>query len=239
MIMKMTLILIVALGVAFLTPQVSAQETEVFKTHKDKISYVAGVEMATTLKMQGMEFNMDLFIKGLQDAFSGGKLLLSDDEIRKASSMFHAELRQKQNETREKLAKATRVEAEDNKKKGEVFLAENKTKEGVVTLPSGLQYKILKAGDGRKPTDADTVEVNYRGTLIDGTQFDSSQAGQPSTLKVAAVISGWREALKLMPIGSKWQIFIPSQLAYGARRASPVIGPNATLIFELELVGIK
>jgi FKBP-type peptidyl-prolyl cis-trans isomerase FklB len=239
MIMKMTLILIVALGVAFLTPQVSAQETEVFKTHKDKISYVAGVEMATTLKMQGMEFNMDLFIKGLQDAFSGGKLLLSDDEIRKASSMFHAELRQKQNETREKLAKAARVEAEDNKKKGEAFLAENRTKEGVVTLPSGLQYKILKAGDGRKPTDADTVEVNYRGTLIDGTQFDSSQAGQPSILKVTAVISGWREALKLMPIGSKWQLFIPPQLAYGGRRASPVIGPNETLIFELELVGIK
>ena len=239
MILKMTLTWMLLMGLVFLTAQVNAQETEVFKTHKDKISYVAGVEMATTLKMQGMEFNMDLFIKGLQDAFSGGKLLLSDDEIRKASSMFHAELRQKQNETREKLAKAARVEAEDNKKKGEAFLAENRTKEGVVILPSGLQYKILKAGDGRKPTDADTVEVNYRGTLIDGTQFDSSQAGQPSILKVTAVISGWREALKLMPIGSKWQLFIPPQLAYGGRRASPVIGPNETLIFELELVGIK
>jgi len=237
--LKMRLKWMTPLIAVLLTAQVNAQDTEVFKTHKDKISYVAGVEMATTLKMQGMEFNMDLFIKGLQDAFSGGKLLLSDDEIRKASSMFHAELRQKQNETREKLAKATRVEAEDNNKKGEVFLAENRTKEGVVTLPSGLQYKILKAGDGRKPTDTDTVEVNYRGTLVDGTQFDSSQAGQPSALKVTAVISGWREALKLMPVDSKWQLFIPPQLAYGARRATPVIGPNATLIFEVELVGIK
>ena len=133
----------------------------------------------------------------------------------------------------------TRTAAENNKKRGEAFLAENRTKEGVITLPSGLQYKILKTGDGRRPTDTDTVEVHYRGTLIDGTQFDSSQAGQPSILKVTAVISGWREALKLMPIGSKWQLFIPPQLAYGGRRASPVIGPNETLIFELELVGIK
>jgi FKBP-type peptidyl-prolyl cis-trans isomerase len=239
MTLKMKLILIVVLGVAFLTAQVSAQETQVFKTHKDKISYVVGVEMARTLKAQGIEVDMELFIKGLQDALSGGKLLLSDDEIRKASSMFHAELRRKQNETREKQALETRMAAEDNKKKGEAFLAENRTKEGVVTLPSGLQYKILKAGDGRKPTDADTVEVNYRGTLIDGTHFDSSQAGQPSTLKVAGVISGWKEALKLMPVGSRWQLFIPPQLAYGARRAGPVIGPNATLIFEVELVGIK
>jgi len=239
MTLKATIIWMAVLGVAFLNAQVGAQETQVFKTHKDEISYVAGVEMARTLKAQGMEVNTDLFIKGLQDELSGGKLLLSDDEIRKASAMFHAELRRKQNETREKLALETRMAAEDNKKKGEAFLAENRTKEGVVTLPSGLQYKILKAGDGRKPTEADTVEVNYRGTLIDGTPFDSSQVGKPSTLKLTGVIPGWKEALKLMPVGSRWQLFIPPQLAYGARRATPVIGPNATLIFEVELVAIK
>ena len=239
MTLKATKIWMAVLGVAFLNAQVGAQETQVFKTHKDEISYVAGVEMARTLKAQGMEVNTDLFIKGLQDELSGGKLLLSDDEIRKASAMFHAELRRKQNETREKLALETRMAAEDNKKKGEAFLAENRTKEGVVTLPSGLQYKILKAGDGRKPTEADTVEVNYRGTLIDGTPFDSSQVGKPSTLKLTGVIPGWKEALKLMPVGSRWQLFIPPQLAYGARRATPVIGPNATLIFDVELVAIK
>lgn len=230
---------IAVLGVLLLVAQAGAQETPVFKTHRDRISYVIGVEMARTLKTQGIEVETDLFVRGLRDALSGGKLLLSDDDLRKASSMFHAELRQKQNETREKLAQAGRVEAEENKKKGEAFLAENRTKEGVVTLPSGLQYKILKAGDGRKPTDADTVEVIYRGTLIDGTQFDSSQAGQPSTFQLTGVIPGWKEALKLMAVGSRWQLFIPPLLGYGARRAGPVIGPNATLIFEVELVGVK
>ena len=237
--MEMRLIWITAL-VLLLTPQLGAQETApVFKTHRDRISYVIGVEMAQTLKARGIEVETELFVKGLRDALSGGKLLLSDDEIRKASSMFHAELRQKQDETREKQAAAARMETEENKKKGDAFLAENKTREGVVTLPSGLQYKILKAGEGRKPTDADTVEVMYRGTLIDGTQFDSSKEGQPSTLKVSGIIPGMKEALKLMPVGSRWQLFIPPQLAYGARRATAVIGPNATLIFEVELIGIK
>jgi FKBP-type peptidyl-prolyl cis-trans isomerase FklB len=130
--------------------------------------------------------------------------------------------------------------AEDNKKAGESFLAENKKKEGVVTLPSGLQYKVLKAGDGKKPTDTDTVECNYRGTHIDGTEFDSSyRTGQPATFKVAGVIPGWREALKLMPVGSKWQIFVPSQLAYGTRGKPGSVGPNAALIFEVELLAIK
>ena len=129
--------------------------------------------------------------------------------------------------------------AQDNKKKGEGFLAGNKTKEGVVALPGGLQYKVLKAGGGRKPTEADTVTCRYKGTLIDGTEFDSSgSSGQPATLKVSEVIPGWREALKLMPVGSEWQLFIPSQLAYG-QQGSGRIGPNETLIFDVELVGIK
>jgi FKBP-type peptidyl-prolyl cis-trans isomerase len=135
---------------------------------------------------------------------------------------------------------AIKATAEQNKKTGETFLAENKTKEGVKILPSGLQYKILKQGSGVQPQDADTVEVNYRGTLIDGTEFDSSyKRGQPVSFPVDGIIPGWKEALKLMPVGSKWQLFIPSSLAYGEKGAGGEIGPNATLIFEVELLAIK
>jgi FKBP-type peptidyl-prolyl cis-trans isomerase FklB len=140
---------------------------------------------------------------------------------------------------RQKQEQAMKIASEDNKKKGDAFQAENKGKEGVTTLADGLQYKILKAGDGKRPTEADTVECQYRGTLIDGTEFDSSyRTGKPVTFKVSQVISGWQEALKLMPVGSKWQLVIPPQLAYGDRGAG-VIGPNSTLVFQVELVSIK
>ncbi len=172
-------------------------------------------------------------MKAIKDVLSGEKLLMSEAELRSTMRTFQAELRQRQAVARTKAA-------EDNKKQGDAFLAENKTKEGVVTLPSGLQYKILKAGDGKTPTDADTVECHYRGTLINGTEFDSSHlTGKPATFKVTAVIPGWKEALKLMPVGSKWQLFIPPQLAYGERGAGHEIGPNATLVFEVELLAIK
>jgi FKBP-type peptidyl-prolyl cis-trans isomerase FklB len=128
---------------------------------------------------------------------------------------------------------------EDNKKKGEVFLAENKTKEGVVVLPSGVQYKILKAGNGKKPIDSDVVQVYYRGTLLDGSEFDATEPGQPADLKASSLIAGWKEALRLMPAGSKWQIFVPSQLAYGERGVGSDIGPNETLVFEVELLAVK
>ncbi len=132
------------------------------------------------------------------------------------------------------------VAGEANKKEGEAFLAANKSKEGVVTLPSGLQYKILQQGTGPKPTASDSVVCNYRGTLLNGTEFDSSyKRGQPATLGVGQVIPGWTEALQLMPVGSKWQLFIPSNLAYGARGAGSDIGPNSTLTFEVELLSIQ
>ena len=158
---------------------------------------------------------------------------MSEDDLSTTMTAFEEDVRQKQ-------AQARSVAAENNKKAGDAFLAENARKDGVVVLPSGLQYKILKAGEGKKPTETDTVVCQYRGTLIDGTEFDSSyRSGQPATFEVKGVIPGFREALKLMPVGSKWQLVIPSELAYGDRGAGNAIEPNATLIFEIELISIK
>jgi FKBP-type peptidyl-prolyl cis-trans isomerase FklB len=220
------------LGVGLLAAQVSAQEPAVFKTPKDKVSYGLGVGVARNFKRQGIEVDVDLLVKGLRDALSGQKLLLSEDDLRATMMEFQEEMRQKQ-------AQAAKIATEENKKAGEAFLAENQKKEKVVALPSGLQYKILKAGDGKQPTDADTVECQFRATLIDGTEFDSSQrAGKPVNFERRGAIPGWREAMKLMPVGSKWQIFVPPQLAYGERGVG-AIGPNATLLFEVELLSIR
>jgi FKBP-type peptidyl-prolyl cis-trans isomerase FklB len=235
MTLKMTLKWIAVFGVLLLTAQLSAEETPVLKTQKEKASYAIGVEMAKSIKQQGIDLEVDILLKAVKDVLTAQNLLMTDDEIRKTMAIVRTELKQKRLQSMRVRTK----DAEENRKEGETFLAENKTKEGVVTLPSGLQYKILKAGDGKKPTDADTVECHYRGTLIEGTEFDSSyKRGQPATLKVTGVIKGWTEALQLMPVGSKWQLFIPPQLAYGAQ-GSGRIGPNATLIFEVELLAIK
>jgi FKBP-type peptidyl-prolyl cis-trans isomerase FklB len=224
---------IAGLGILLLTAQVSAGEPPVLKTQKEKVSYGIGVDMSRNFKQQGIEFDADILIKGFKDQSSGGKLLMTEDDIRSTLSAYQSEMMQKR-------AQAMKAAAEENKKIGDAFLAENKKKEGVVALPSGLQYKILKAGEGRKPTEADTVECNYRGALVNGTEFDSSyRTGKPATFKVTGLIPGWTEALKLMPVGSKWQLFIPPQLAYGERGAGRDIGPNATLIFELELLAVK
>lgn len=220
------------LGLGLLAVQVSAQEPAALKTQKDKVSYTLGVEVARSFQSQGVEVDQNLVVKGLRDALSGEKLLMTDDDLHATMSAFQQDLRQKQ-------AQARSMAAEGNKKAGEAFLAENAKKEGVVTLPSGLQYKILKAAEGKKPTEADTVVCHYRGTLIDGTEFDSSKSGQPSTFGLKGVIPGFREALKLMPVGSKWQFFIPPDLAYGERGAGNAIGPNATLVFEIELISIQ
>jgi len=221
------------LAVGFLATNVCADEAPALKTQKEKLSYSIGVDVAKSLAKMGMDLDLDVFIKGLKDGFSGKKTLMTDDEMHATMSVFQNDLMKKQSQGKQ-------TAAEENKKTGEAFLAENKKKEGVVTLPSGLQYKILKAGKGKKPTDADKVECHYRGTLIDGTEFDSSyRRGQPATFPVAGVIAGWTEALKLMPVGSKWQLFVPSQLAYKERGSGQEIGPNATLIFEVELLGIK
>jgi FKBP-type peptidyl-prolyl cis-trans isomerase FklB len=228
----MKLKLMTTLGVVMLAIQVCAEEVPLLKTENEKVSYGLGVDMARNFKKQELNIDLDLLQKGLKDGMSGGNVLMSEKELRTVMSGL-------QNEMRKKMVLSRRLSAGDNMQKGTNFLAANKIKDGVTTLPSGVQYRIIKAGDGRKPTDADTVECHYRGKLIDGTEFDGTEAENPATLKVSQLIAGWKEALKLMPVGSKWQIFIPSQFAYGERGAGINIGPNETLVFEVELLAIK
>ena len=219
--------------IVFLAGLVGAQEAAAPKDQKDKVSYSIGVEIGRNLKKQSVDVNSEFLVKGVKDAYSGEKFLLTDEEMKDALMAFQKEMMAKQQE----LAKEA---GEKNQKEGEAFLAENKTKEGVTVLPSGLQYKVIKAGTGKKPKATDKVTVHYRGTLIDGTEFDSSyRRGQPVSFPVNGVIPGWTEALQLMEEGAKWQVFIPPKLAYGERGAGPQIGPNATLIFEIELISIE
>jgi FKBP-type peptidyl-prolyl cis-trans isomerase FklB len=210
-----------------------SQNASPLATQKDKVSYAIGMNIGNNLHRQSLDVDPKLLQKGLEDAMSGGKTLLSEDEARATLTQLQGEMREKQ---QAKMQQAGEV----NKKEGEAFLATNKTKDGVVTLPSGLQYKVLTPGTGPKPTASDSVVCSYRGTLIDGKEFDSSyKRGQPATFPVAGVIKGWTEALQLMPVGSKWQLFVPSDLAYAERGSGPDIGPNATLIFEVELLSIQ
>lgn len=204
-----------------------------FKTQKEKLSYAIGMEMGKGVKSQQIDVDPDLVMRGLKDALSDAKSQMSEDELRQVITSLQQEIRQKQMQQQE-------AAATENKTKGDAFLADNAKKQGVVSLPDGLQYKILTAGQGKKPAESDTVLCNYKGTFIDGTEFDSStRAGKPVPFEVKNVIKGFQEVLQLMPVGSKWQVFVPSSLAYGERGAGGVIGPNATLIFEIELVGIQ
>ena len=204
-----------------------------FQSQKQQEGYALGMNIGRGLKRQSVDVDVDALLKGLKDTLSGDKLVLTDQEVT-------ATLTELQQEVREKQQIAEMKAGEANMKAGADFLAANKTKEGVVALPSGLQYKIITAGTGPKPAASDTVVCNYKGTLLDGTEFDSSyKRGQPASFPVGQVIKGWTEALQLMPVGSKWELFIPPDLAYGSRGAGGGIGPNATLIFEVELISIK
>jgi FKBP-type peptidyl-prolyl cis-trans isomerase len=224
---------IAGLGLGLWAFAVMAQEPADLKTPKDKQSYAIGIQIARSVQRQGVDVDPNLVALGLKDALTNGKLLMTDDEVRTTIAALQQEMKQKQMD-------AMAAVAAGNKKEGDTFLAENAKKDGVVVLPSGLQYKILKAGAGKKPAETDTVLCNYRGTFINGTEFDSStKAGKPVSFSLNGVIPGFREALQLMPEGSKWQIFVPSSLGYGERGAANVIGPNATLIFEIELVSIQ
>ena len=208
------------------------QEGPTIQSRKDKLSYAFGVDLARGLKWQRVDVDVDLVVRALRDELAGNKLLMADNDVTATLKTFEEERKQDYEHARTMLS-------EKNKKAAEAFVAENVKKEGVVTLPSGLQYKILKQGDGKKPALDDNVVCHYRGTLLDGTEFDSSyKRNQPVILPVKGLIKGWSEALQLMPVGSKWQLFIPPQLAYGERVVGG-IAPNAMLVFEVELVSIQ
>jgi FKBP-type peptidyl-prolyl cis-trans isomerase FklB len=207
---------------------VVAQEKTQLKDQKDKSSYAIGLNIGMNFSRQKVALNPDAFAAGLKDGLAG-KRQMTEAEVRDTMTAFQKDLEDKQ-----------KAAAANNVKEGEKFLAENKKKEGVKTTPSGLQYKVIKEGTGPQPKATDTVTVNYRGTLIDGTEFDSSyKRGEPATFPLNAVIRGWTEGLQLMKVGSKYQFFIPSNLAYGDRAVGPDISPNSTLIFDVELLGVK
>ena len=225
--------LIILLSVAFLFSVCYADEKLDLKDQKDKESYSLGYQFGQNLKSQGVEINLDIYISGIRDALGGKDSLMSQEEIR-------ATIGELQKRVMAANQKELKEKAEKNLAEGKAFLDENKKKEGVKTLPSGLQYKVLAEGSGKTPKSADTVTVHYRGTLINGSEFDSSyKKGQPSTFRVNGVIRGWSEALQLMKGGSRWQLFIHPELAYGERAAGGQIPPNSTLIFEMELISIK
>ena len=224
-------VLVVLTGILLLAGQAFGAEETTLKSQKDKVSYTIGVYSGNNLKQQSIDIDPDLMAKGIKDSLSGEKTLLTDQEMQEVMAILQKDMAVKQAEKRNALA-------EKNKKDGEAFLAENKTKEGIKTLPSGLQYKVITEGTGKHPKATDGVVAHYRGTRIDGTEFDSSyQRNEPASFKLDQVIKGWTEALVLMKEGAKWQIFIPSNLAYGENGAGP-IEPNTTLVFDVELIKI-
>ncbi len=224
--------LIMLIGIIMMAGPVYAEDT-LLKNKKDKLSYAIGMDIGKNLKRQPIEINPEALSQGLRDSLTDEKTLMTDQEYSETMNAFRTEMAQKQT--------AQIKEAGDrNKKEGEKFLADNIKKEGIKTTASGLQYKVVTEGTGASPKATDTVSVHYKGTLIDGNEFDSSYSrGQPASFPVNGVIKGWTEALQLMKVGSKWQLFIPSDLAYGERGAGRNIGPNSTLIFDVELLSIK
>ncbi|KFI22946.1 FKBP-type peptidyl-prolyl cis-trans isomerase [Nitrosococcus oceani] len=223
---KGAMFLIASFTLALLGGTTTAEELE---TDAQKLSYLIGYQFGQNMQQQRIELDKQAFMLALEDALQQAPSRLSPEQAKAAMNAIQQQEQQKRAESGEK-----------NKATGKDFLKTNKEKEGVVELPNGLQYRILKQGEGEKPAAEDTVVVNYRGTLVDGTVFDSSyERGEPVTFKVNGVIEGWQQALQLMPVGSKWKVFIPSDLAYGERGAGRLIGPNETLIFDIELLEIK
>ncbi|MBI5383960.1 MAG: FKBP-type peptidyl-prolyl cis-trans isomerase [Verrucomicrobia bacterium] len=228
-----------SLCLALLAGAVGAADAPVLQSEKEQISYALGMAYGNSLRKQSIDLEPAAFNLGLNDARSGGKTQLTEGEARSLVTGLQDSLKKKQLAVQAEKLQAENEQAEKNKKDGEAFLAANKSKDGVVALENGLQYKILKAGEGKIPGPDDMVVCHYKGTTLDGKEFDSTYVhGKPATMPIKGVIKGWSEALQLMPTGSKWQLFIPSQLAYGARAAGQSFGPNSTLIFEVELVSI-
>jgi FKBP-type peptidyl-prolyl cis-trans isomerase FklB len=239
--MKRTLLTIVSIlllvSVSSAQKKADKSTSAALKTQKDKVSYVVGYDLGakigSDIKKQGLDFSIDAFVRGIKEAISGTKAILPDSEMQSAMMAFQQSMMEKQQT-------ATKQAAEKNLKEGEDFLAANAKKDSVKVLPDGLQYKILRDGTGAQPAAADTVVTHYRGTLIDGKVFDESYGrGEPITFPVSGVIKGWTEALQMMKVGAKWQLFIPASLAYGERGAGQMIGPNSALVFDIELINVK
>ncbi len=224
---------ITAISLGLVACNDDASKNTPLETLQQKASYSYGVDVATRLKQQGIELDVNALNRGIADAYNGAELALDDEARLQAKTSF-------QNELREALMRKQAEIGEKNLAAGKAFLEENAKKPGVITTESGLQYKVITSGDGKQPKESDTVTTHYRGTLIDGREFDSSyKRDQPASFPVKGVIKGWTEALQLMHVGDKWQLFIPPELAYGASQRSELIQPNSTLIFEIELLDVK
>ena len=234
MYLRLFAVMIMLTSLAGCTPEEATSASELkLDTPKNRISYTIGVNIGQDFKSQNMDVDPDLLLMGLKDTLSGKELQLTEEEMVQEIQNF-------QQEMQAKMAAEMEVKAAENKASGEAFLAENAKQEGVVVTESGLQYKIIEPGQGDSPGPADVATVHYRGTLIDGTQFDSSyDRGQPASFPVGGVIPGWTEALQLMKPGAKWQLVIPAELAYGERGAGQDIGPNSTLLFDVELISVE
>lgn len=226
-------LLVVAMMILLPFAPLLAEDAKPLITEKQKVSYSIGLSLGANFSKQSLEIDAEALKQGVLDAMSGAQPKLTEAEMKEVMTNLQKRM----------IAKKQEADAEvatKNLEEGEEFLAENKKREGVKTLPSGLQYEVIEAGDGKSPEATDTVVTNYKGTLIDGTEFDSSyKRGKPATFPVNGVIKGWTEVLQLMKTGAKWKVYVPSDLAYGNRGAGPLIGPNSTLIFEIELLEVK
>ena len=218
---------------AILLTALNAEGGTDLKTDKEKLSYALGMDIGGSMKSQSIDINPDIFAKGVKDVVEDNKALLTNEEFQATMEKFQQKMVAKQ-------ADQAEIIAETNKAEGDQFLAENRKKEGVITTDSGLQYIVIEEGSGDSPKADDTVSVHYKGELINGTEFDNSyKRNQPATFPVSGVIPGWTEALQLMKVGAKWKVFLPSDIAYGERGAGQQVGPNSTLIFEVELISIN
>lgn len=218
-------------AVALIATAAQAAERPELKSEKDRVSYSIGLEVARNFKKNSVDFDPTIVMLGMSDGVAGERPLLSEKEFRRVIGEF-------QNQVRQKMAANARVLSADNRKKAEEFLQSNKTKDGVVTLSGGLQYKVNQAGHGALPLESDTVVINYRGMLLDGTQFDATEVGKPGTTKLFDLFNGLKAAIRQMPVGSHWRVWIPPQMAYGDRGVGSDIGPNELLVYDIELLGI-
>jgi FKBP-type peptidyl-prolyl cis-trans isomerase FklB len=219
-------------GLLLATATSWSADTRTLKTEKEKLSYSIGASIGKNLKNESAEIDMAVMIEGIKASLGSDPVLLTEKEIRQIMGDYQTQLRQRA-QVKKQLALT------DNKKKGDAFLADYKIQKGVQALPNGVLYKVLREGLGKKPLESDMVEVNYRGALTNGVEFDATEAGKPANLKVSSLIVGWKQALSVMPVGSKWQIVIPPALGYGERGVGNDIGPNEVLVFDLELLAIK